>query len=71
MNISSGVQRISFPNEALTYVSPARMGGKVYAVEPIRREDFNSDTNTYGTNFSTPSKETLPTTRGSLIDFYA
>ncbi|MCH1911074.1 hypothetical protein L9Z41_00090 [Leptospira noguchii] len=71
MNISSGVQRISFPNEALTYVSPARMGGKVNAVEPIRREDFNSDRNTHRTNFSTSPKESLPTTRGSLIDFYA
>ncbi|EJO69471.1 MULTISPECIES: hypothetical protein [Leptospira] len=69
MNISSGVQRISFPNESLTYVSPARMGGKVQAVEPIRREDFNS--NARGTNFSTPPNESLPTTRGSLIDFYA
>ncbi|EMJ98232.1 hypothetical protein [Leptospira alstonii] len=71
MNISSGVQRISFPNETLTYVSPARMGGKVQAVEPIRREDFNSDRNAGGKgNFSSP-KESVPTTRGSLIDFYA
>lgn len=45
------------------------MGGKVQAVEPIRREDFNS--NARGTNFSTPPNESLPTTRGSLIDFYA
>ncbi|WP_078124103.1 hypothetical protein [Leptospira alexanderi] len=71
MNISSGVQRISFPNEALTYVSPARMGGKIQAVEPIRREDFNADYNSDRINPSPISKEFIPTTRGSLIDFYA
>ncbi|EKR64131.1 MULTISPECIES: hypothetical protein [Leptospira] len=71
MNISSGVQRISFPNEALTYVSPARMGGKIQAVEPIRREDFNADYNSDRINPSSISKEFIPTTRGSLIDFYA
>ncbi|EMF98487.1 MULTISPECIES: hypothetical protein [Leptospira] len=71
MNISSGVQRISFPNEALTYISPARMGGKIQAVEPIRREDFNVDYNSDRMNPSSLSKESIPTTRGSLIDFYA
>ncbi|AVQ13681.1 Uncharacterized protein XB16_3395 [Leptospira santarosai] len=71
MNISSGVQRISFPNEALTYISPARMGGKIQAVEPIRREDFNAYHNSGGINSSSLSKESVPTTRGSLIDFYA
>ncbi|AXR63773.1 hypothetical protein [Leptospira mayottensis] len=71
MNISSGVQRISFPNEALAYVSPTRMGGKIQAVEPIRREDFNADYNSGRINPSSTSKEFIPTTRGSLIDFYA
>lgn len=71
MNISSGVQRISYPNEALTYVSPARMGGKIQAVEPIRREDFNPDRSLGGKSLSSPPKESTPITRGSLIDFYA
>ncbi|RHX82361.1 hypothetical protein DLM76_05710 [Leptospira yasudae] len=71
MNISSGVQRISFPNEALTYVSPVRMGGKVQAVEPVRREDFVADRSFPGKNLASPPKGDLPTTRGSLIDFYA
>ncbi|TGK11111.1 hypothetical protein [Leptospira stimsonii] len=71
MNISSGVQRISFPGEGLAYVSPAHFGGKVEAVDRIRREDFNSDRGFPGKNFARPSTDTLPQGRGSLIDFYA
>ncbi|TGK28019.1 hypothetical protein EHQ12_13785 [Leptospira gomenensis] len=71
MNISSGVQRISFPGESLAYVSPVRLGGKVQAVEPVRREDFSPDRSFPGKNFASIPKESLPETRGRLIDFYA
>ncbi|EMM85665.1 hypothetical protein LEP1GSC039_1835 [Leptospira santarosai str. 2000027870] len=40
-------------------------------MEPIRREDFNAYQNPGGINSSSLSKEPVPTTRGSLIDFYA
>ncbi|EKP12905.1 hypothetical protein LEP1GSC133_1360 [Leptospira borgpetersenii serovar Pomona str. 200901868] len=40
-------------------------------MEPIRREDFNVDYNSDRMNPSSLSKESIPTTRGSLIDFYA
>ncbi|EQA64903.1 hypothetical protein LEP1GSC062_2341 [Leptospira alexanderi serovar Manhao 3 str. L 60] len=40
-------------------------------MEPIRREDFNADYNSGRMNPSSISKEFIPTTRGSLIDFYA
>ncbi|XDD50259.1 hypothetical protein AB3N59_00065 [Leptospira sp. WS92.C1] len=71
MNISSGVQRISFPAEGLAYVSPARLGGKVQPIEAVKREDFIPDRGFPGKNFASLPKENLPETRGSLIDFYA
>ncbi|MBM9499607.1 hypothetical protein JWG44_05005 [Leptospira sp. 201903071] len=71
MNISSGVQRISFPGEGLAYVSPARLGGKVEAVDRIQRENFGPDRSFPGKNFARPSAEAQPQSRGSLIDFYA
>ncbi|MBM9576786.1 hypothetical protein JWG45_06420 [Leptospira sp. 201903070] len=71
MNISSGVQRISFPGEGLAYVSPARLGGRVEAVERIQREDFNPDRSFPGKNFARPPADAPSQSRGSLIDFYA
>ncbi|EPG65080.1 hypothetical protein [Leptospira wolffii] len=41
MRISDGVQRISFPEEYLTYIKPILNRSEVSAIEPIRQRDFS------------------------------
>ncbi|TGK03141.1 hypothetical protein EHQ53_06750 [Leptospira langatensis] len=72
MRISDGVQRISTPEEYLTYIKPILNRSEVPAIEPIRQRDFSDlgkALQLYGKEGELPGKET--SAKGRLLDLYA
>ncbi|TGK21128.1 hypothetical protein EHO61_04545 [Leptospira fluminis] len=73
MRISDGIQRVSFPEEALTYVKPVMNRSIVPPVDPVKQRDFSRfDSNL---KFYGPEGEALKADpslkRGSILDLYA
>ncbi len=73
MRISDGVQRISSPEDYLTYIKPVLNKAPVPAVEPIRQRDFPDSTKSlklYGPEGELSGGNNTPTTKGRFLDFY-
>ncbi|EPG72886.1 hypothetical protein LEP1GSC058_3392 [Leptospira fainei serovar Hurstbridge str. BUT 6] len=72
MKISDGIQRISYPEEVLTYVKPILNRTIVPPVDPIKQKDFSNlgqNLKFYGPEGASKTEESS-SAKGRLVDFY-